>query len=427
MLKHKIIIDELKDQYLLDDKPWIIGFSGGKDSSVLLQLAWYALRELPREKLTKNVHVVCNDTLVENPKIVEWIDLNLENIAKQAEKEGLPIIVAKTTPALQDSFWVNLIGKGYPAPNSTFRWCTERLKINPTTKYIKDQINVSGEVIILLGTREDESNTRKASIKKFQIEDQRLRRHVELNLAYVYAPIKDMTTNEVWQYLLQAPSPWNGSNRDLITLYRNGTGGDCPLVIDTTTQSCGQSRFGCWVCTVVKTDKSMVALIDNGEEHLLPLLELRDWLVENRNKDEFRQMKLRNGGDGKGPYNIATRGYILKRLLEAQQITGETLLTIQELKAIQIIWNMDGFNISAYTIYNEVFQTNQNEPIMTSKDVIKDLQKAALAEICEKHDVDLDTMINLVNNERDKNLLKGRVDIQRIIQKHIKEQVAITP
>ncbi len=418
------IKDEIKDQYLLDNRPWIIGFSGGKDSSLLLQLVWYALRELPKNKLTKEIHVVCNDTLVENPKVVEWIDKNLDNINKQAQKEKLPIIVAKTFPELEDSFWVNLIGKGYPTPNSSFRWCTERLKINPTTKYIKKQVAKKGEVIILLGTRSDESSNRKKSVEKFQIANNRLRRHVELNLAYIYAPIKNLTTNQVWQYLLQAPSPWNGSNRELVTLYKNGSGGDCPLVIDKTTPSCGQSRFGCWVCTVVRKDKSMEALIDNGEEYLEPLLDLRDWLSENRNKDEYRQMRLRNGGKGKGPYNIQTREYLLKRLLQAQKESGEKLITSQELKAIQIIWQMDGFNKNVYEIYYQVYEQKKSFD-MTKKDKIKQEQQQSLIQLCREKGINPDKMQNLVQSEKDKKLLKKRYNIQKIITNTIEEEVAI--
>jgi DNA sulfur modification protein DndC len=424
MINIKYIKEEIKDQYLKDNRPWIIGFSGGKDSTAVLQLVWYALRELPKEKLQKEVHVVCNDTLVENPRIVEWIDRNLSSIENKARIEGLPIIVAKTTPELDDSFWINLIGKGYPAPNSSFRWCTERLKINPTTKYIKDQVAKKGEVIILLGTRSDESSNRKKTVAKFQISTNRLRRHVELNLAYIFAPIKDVTTNELWQYLLQVPSPWNGTNRDLVTLYKNGSGGDCPLVIDTSTPSCGQSRFGCWVCTVVKRDKSMEALIDNGEEHLEPLLELRDWLVDNRNKDKYRQMRLRNGGKGKGPYNIQTRQYILKRLLEAQKISGEQLLTSQELKGIQVIWQMDGFDANAYQIYYEVYDEKKIYS-MTPKDKLKQKQKEELADLCLKNKVNPDKMLNLVKNEKDKRLLRKRNNIQKIIAETIREEAGL--
>lgn len=422
MLNIAYIKEEIKDQYLLDDKPWIIGFSGGKDSTALLQIVWHALRELPKEQLTKEVHVVCNDTLVENPKIVQWIDTNLERIRFQADKEGLPIVVAKTTPELDDSFWVNLIGKGYPTPNNSFRWCTERLKINPTTKYIKQQISQKGEVIILLGTREDESANRKRSIKKFQIANQRLRRHIELDLAYIYAPIKHLEINELWQYLLQIPSPWNGSNRDLITLYKNGSSADCPLVIDSSTQSCGQSRFGCWVCTVVKKDKSMESLIENGEENLLPLLDLRDWLVENRDKDEYRMMRLRNGGQGKGPYNIETRTYLLKRLLEAQQTSGEKLISTQELKAIQIIWNMDGFNRNVYEVFYEVYGIQNNFP-MSKKDTLKQLQQDELVKICNQNGIKPDSLIALVKAEKDKKLMSKKLNMQQIIENTIKESV----
>jgi DNA sulfur modification protein DndC len=415
MLKIKFIIDEIKDQYLLDDRPWIIGFSGGKDSSVVLQLVWTALKELPKEKLIKNVHIICNDTLVENPKIVEWIDKSLVNIEQQAKKDGLPFIVAKTTPILEDTFWVNLIGKGYPSPNSTFRWCTDRLKIKPTSRYIQKQIEQSGEVIILLGTRSDESSSRKKSMSKFQIDNQRLKRHMDLNLAYVYTPIKNITTNEIWQYLLQVPSQWNGTNRDLVTLYKNGTGGDCPLVIDTTTPSCGQSRFGCWVCTVVKKDKSMEAMIDNGEDWMIPMLEIRDWLVDNRDDDIYRMDRRRNGIAGKGPFNIEAREYILSSLLKAQQSTEQKLISNEELKAIQVLWNMDGFNSKVYDIYNSIYQTNLDID-MHDRDKIKMQQSEKLKEFSEKHGADFSKIETLINVVSDKKILRKRVGIQDTIK-----------
>lgn len=421
-MKFEFIQDEIIDQYLLDDRPWIIGFSGGKDSTALLQLTWYALREIPKEKRIKPIHVVCNDTLVENPKIVEWIDQSLDNIDKQARKEELPITVVKTTPVLEDSFWVNLVGKGYPSPTNSFRWCTERLKIKPTSRYIKQQIEQNGEVIILLGTREDESSNRKKSMEKYQIDRQRLKRHVDLDLAYVFTPLRFVTTQELWQYLLQAPSPWNGSNRDLVTLYKNGTGGDCPLVIDTSTPSCGQSRFGCWVCTVVKKDRSMEALIDNGEDWMLPMLELRDWLVEHRDNPGYRSDKRRNGTQGKGPFNIEARAKILTMLLEAQISTGQELITGQELKAIQVTWNLDGYSESVYQIYNDVYSlTSQNITDMNDWEKIKQQQAEKLKEICEKHEVDFKKVETLLNQQVSKALLSKKIGIQDAIKRVIEQ------
>jgi DNA sulfur modification protein DndC len=259
--------NEIIDQYLYDenDRPWIIGFSGGKDSTMLLQVVWRALKKIEPILLKRRIYVVCNDTMVENPRMVKFIKGTLKKIQIAANEQQIPLTVHETMPKMDDSFWVRLIGLGYPAPNRFVRWCTERLKINPTTQFIKDKISEEGEAIILLGTRSAESGNRAKSIKKHEIKGQRLRKH-QLPNAFVYAPIKDVTTNEVWQYLNQVPPPWGGTHKELVTLYRNANAGDCPLVIDETTPSCGNSRFGCWTCTVVNKDKSMEGLIDNGEE-----------------------------------------------------------------------------------------------------------------------------------------------------------------
>lgn len=387
---------EIQDQYLADDnkRPWIIGFSGGKDSTMLLQLVWNALRKLDPAvaHLERDVWVVCNDTLVENPRIARFVEGTLKKIELAAVEQGIPFKVQRTSPPLEDTFWVKLIGRGYPAPSNTFRWCTERLKINPTTRFIKSQISERGEVIILLGTRSAESQRRANSIKKHAVRGQRLRKHVLPN-AFVYAPIKDVETNEVWQYLSQVPPPWGGTNHELRTLYLNASSGDCPLVIDTTTPSCGQSRFGCWVCTVVKRDRSMEGLIENGEDWMEPLVELRDDLAENRNRRELRerfrrQDRLSGTEDDEtwGPYIPAYRAQVLEKLLRAQhdiqasQGDWMQLISHQELVAIQVIWYRDGiFSPTVSEIYNRVYQTT----IDMSRNVEKKREEEELLrEVC---------------------------------------------
>ncbi len=369
------IEEEILDQYLIDDnnRPWVIGFSGGKDSTLLLQLVWNALKKVPDGiRFDRDIYIVCNDTLVENPRIVQFVERTLKRIEEATTKYGMPFKVQRTTPVLEDTFWVKLVGLGYPAPNNTFRWCTERLKIDPTTRFIKTQISEKGEVIILLGTRSAESSNRARSIKKYEVKGKRLRKHILTN-AFVYAPIKDIETNEVWQYLMQVPPPWGGTHKELVTLYRNANSGDCPLVIDDTTPSCGNSRFGCWVCTVVSRDKSMDGLIENGEEWMWPLMELRDELVLNRNNRENREvyrrqdrLKIREADkdDDWGPYSPKYRAKILEMVLRAQreiqQSQGETLQLIshQELVAIQVLWYRDGiFNQKVSDLYNRIYET----------------------------------------------------------------------
>ena len=149
------IIEELKDQYLEEDRytrPWIIGFSGGKDSTVLLTLVWIAMQQLREEgkALNRNVYVVCNDTMVENPVIEEYVSTVLTTIARAAKEQQMPVSVSTTTPALEDSFWCCVIGKGYPVPNNSFRFCTEKMKIKPTSQFITEQVAADGEAIVLV-------------------------------------------------------------------------------------------------------------------------------------------------------------------------------------------------------------------------------------------------------------------------------------
>lgn len=168
--KINYIISELKDQYLIDDnlRPWIIGFSGGKDSTALLQLVWLAISEVPIEKRKREVYVVCNDTLVENPVIQAYVYEVLKKIKEAAASMSMPIRVETTIPRLEDTFWVNVIGRGYPVPNNAFRWCTDKMKIKPTSRFLTDQVAENGEAIILIGTRSSESTTRAKSIKNMK-------------------------------------------------------------------------------------------------------------------------------------------------------------------------------------------------------------------------------------------------------------------
>ncbi|MDR1679926.1 MAG: DNA phosphorothioation system sulfurtransferase DndC, partial [Prevotellaceae bacterium] len=294
------IISELKDQYLIDDnlRPWIIGFSGGKDSTALLQLVWLAIKQISEEQRNREIYVVCNDTLVENPIIQAYVDDILQKIEQAAVEQNLPIKVQKTIPRLEDSFWVNVVGRGYIVPNNTFRWCTDRMKIKPTSRFITEQVAENGEAIILVGTRRSESATRANTIKKHEIRGSRLTKHPNEANTFVYPPIKELMLEEVWYIINTMTSPWGADNSKLFEIYANASADDyeCPVVVtDDKHRSCGQSRFGCWTCTVVKEDKSLTAQVDNGQEWLKPLLDLRKSMFDERNVSENREETRRNG------------------------------------------------------------------------------------------------------------------------------------
>ncbi len=421
----KEIEAEIADQYLHDDNPrsWIIGFSGGKDSTTLLQLVWYAVKSVPAELRTRKIYVVCNNTLVENPKILDFSERVLNKIQKAASEQSMPVYVSRTVPKLEDTFWVNLIGKGYPTPNNLFRWCTERLKINPTTQFILNKISEEGEAILLLGTRSDESSSRAKSIKKHTVQGQRLNKHV-LPKAFVYTPIKHVTIDDLWQYLMQIQSPWGANNKELITLYKNANSGDCPLVIDKETPSCGNSRFGCWVCTVVKKDKSMEGLIGSGEEWMEPLIEFREMLVESRDKEGWREMRRRNNDEGPGPYTPEIRALFLEKLLQAQHEIQKTepemtLINYQELVAIQVIWYRDClFKYKVSEIYNKIYETKfsfEYEDERTKK------EKELLKTICAERPKDYTLIADLLTLQKSKTLLMNNRGLQNDLENRIEQ------
>lgn len=363
----KELVDEIQALYQADDVPWIVGYSGGKDSTACLQLVWLALRSLPPEKRTKPLRVISTDTLVENPVVAAWVTHSLDAMRQKAEQEDLPIRAHRLTPSVVDSFWVNLIGRGYPAPRHKFRWCTERLKIKPSNSFITGVVAESGEAILVLGTRKAESQARARSMQR--LEAQRIRDRLSPNASLpnclVYSPIEAWSNDDVWLFLMQFENPWGYNNKDLLTMYQGASpDGECPLVVDTSTPSCGDSRFGCWVCTLVDEDKSMRAMIQNDEdkEWMLPLLMLRNKLDSPNDRDirDFRRMsglvQIFHNDPIPGPYTQEARAEWLREVLRAQQairrnpttpenVRGIELITAEELREIRRLWVIEKHEI----------------------------------------------------------------------------------
>ena len=419
---------EIREVYKTNTYPWVIGYSGGKDSTATLQLVWHAIAALAPADRQKKVYVIASDTLVETPVIVDMIDQTLRKINATARAEDLPFSAHKVSPQRDQTFWVNLIGRGYPAPTPRFRWCTERMKINPANEFILQRASEAGEVVTVLGARISESSTRSQVLQPKDPNKIRQRtvpgnalltRHTKLRRAYVYTPIKEWSTDDVWTYLLQVPSPWGGNNRDLAALYRTANAGECPLVIDDTTPSCGNSRFGCWVCTVVERDSTMNALIDSGEEWMYPLLQFRDWLAETRDptrKHEFRDYKRRNGtvnykADGtliRGPYRLEFCQEILRRLLRTQQDvrrngpdSNAELITATELHEIRRLWRIErqDFADMVPVIYRESVGDDLVWPQDDASNFAKE-DAELLVGFCAANRVPVEMVLKLIQMER---------------------------
>lgn len=430
------IEEEVRWLYGSDDRPWVIGYSGGKDSTCALHLIWSALSGLPKKKRKKPVYVLSSDTLVETPVIVDYINNAIVNINAAAKAQSIPVEARKVVPDISDSFWVNLLGRGYPAPSKRFRWCTERLKIDPANAFIKEKVAEFGEVVMVLGVRRAESATRAQVMSLHRIKNSVLSRHTTLLGAYVYTPIEAFSTDDVWSYLLQNDNPWGGDNRQLLAMYRNAQAGECPLVVDKNTESCGNSRFGCWVCTVVTKDKAMEAMIDNGEAWLEPLLDLRDELAATQDpaeKSKVRDFRRRDGrvafktGSNEtipGPYRISFRKSFLKKLLEAQMEMnrsaplGEKTVLIHDAELLEIrrLWRSEAgdWHDTVAALVREVL--GRELPIEDDGAFKFDGEDGAiLEEVCAEYDVPPALLAQLLEVERSVRGLKRRAAVHQKI------------
>ena len=404
------VLEVIKQLYLEDRIPWICGYSGGKDSTAIVQLVWMALRQIPKEKRVKTVHVISTDTMVESPVVAVWSSQSLKKMAEAAAAEDLPIIPHRLTPEIRNTYWVQVIGRGYPYPRQNFRWCTDRMKIAPANNFIKEILDAESEAIMVLGSRKAESATRKAVLEGY--EKKRYRAHLSPNgsfpNSYVFTPIENWTNDNVWQFLVQYENPWGHSNKELMAMYSGASAdGECPMVIDTSTPSCGNSRFGCWICTLVTEDKSMNAMIKNDEEKawMLPLLDFRNYIASmedksvDRNRRDFRRMtgKLtwHNGRLVHGPYTKEVREDFLRKLLELdiliheigpEEIKDVPLITMEELRMIRKLWldEKREFDDSLPRIYEEVTGKPFIDPAIKTNKYYSKAEWDLLGKVCQE-------------------------------------------
>ncbi len=404
------IIQEMSFVYQHDQRPWMIGFSGGKDSTLLCCLVMEMLQRLTPDKRNKTVYIVTSDTMVENPIVRNYMHKMSDLIGKSGKE--LRIQSDIIYPKVEDTFWCKVIGLGYPTPEPPgFRWCTDRLKIQPMNAYTYETIRNNGEVILLLGVRKAESTYRANNIRAREIEGKLLVPHNDIKNAYIYNPLTEIPNEEVWKFLLKDDglSPWGSDNKYLFSLYQGENLGEEQSVIGEVDKEkipvTGNSRFGCWICTMVKEDKSLQTFIDRGETWLIPLRNFRNWLIGLRSDPNAREYKRRNGSVyrkpdgaiGQGPFTMETRKEMLRRLLQLEEKTGFSLITIDELKQIDLLWDNEGdlSRRSLVTIYSSVkgkqLPWDEYKLPVFPDDIIAEIRR-----LCEENDIEFELIAKLI-------------------------------
>lgn len=408
------IITFLTELYLQDNKEWIDTYSGGKDSTLVLSLLFKMLQRLPKEKRTKRIHIVSADTKVESKQMTTYLKKNLELI-KQFEEE-LNLVVHLVEPDLKNSFFWNVIGRGVvaPKPPSPFQWCTKKMKINPMNKKMDEiiseaPINLSNvfnnagieskevterpyDVMMLVGSRLDESVKRANSIKKYSDKEQELfGRNPDYHNVKMCYPIKYVKTSDLWAYIMaEQELPWGLPTSELFDMYSDGSG-ECPMTQDELTKAkgCGStnSRNGCWVCLYAgRNDKMLETLISSGQTEVKYLAEWKAFLydvtydvryreplrrreVEENNKkvelttfenedlfsllpedkienDYLNFERAKKTEYVPGGFTFEMRLMLLQKLLYTQKKVGYELLEKEELNAILKNWEEEGYEFS---------------------------------------------------------------------------------
>jgi len=309
----------------------------------VLQLIWLALHRVSAAH--KPVYVCYVDTGMEHPLYDRTARSTLSDVAAAAAQQGLPIHVRTLEPELKNRYFVCVIGRGYAPPTHWFRWCTRNLRIKPMSRFIRSQISLSGDVVVALGLRKAESQARSRILAKYSCDRPFTGPYGSMAHALAFTPIEDFGAEDVWQFLMQTPCPWGASNRKLAHLYARAAGGECPTYTfrKGLAPSCGGSRFGCWTCTVVRTDRSGQCLAEEDKAFEM-LVDFRDWLAHMRSDPRCRWRIRRNRKPGPGPLTIAARRNAFQRLLALERQSGFTLIKPEEVRVISELWTRDGGN-----------------------------------------------------------------------------------
>lgn len=305
----------------LSDEINLVSFSGGKDSTTVLQLVLHAVNQS-----TGKLYIVTADTLMEIPYFQEYVDAVRNRITEYIDRSGLNAEIVTVTPAITDSFWVSVLGKGYPAAHMGFRWCTGVLKIDPITKFTR-KLTKGKRFSVFVGVRSSESALRARIYKQKDYKP------------HHFAPILDWSSHDVWEYLLTEPCPWGDDHSKIVEVYRYSS--DECVYGEAQGVCVGNARYGCWACPLQAERQLDMIAYHTGDERYKRLKWYKKRLVTCANNPVYRSRIRRNGTVGLGPFLVKYRERLFRDLKHVEQQTGWKLITPKEEVEIKKHWDLD--------------------------------------------------------------------------------------
>ena len=288
-----------------DRRPWVLAYTGGEYSTLLLQLVWEVVEALPDAERRRPIVLAGNDRLVESPLVRDRLRDGPTTIRREARRRGLPLTLRYPRPCLDRTLWVEVIGRGRVPRTGAFRWRSDRMRVRPPSRLLERLVPSDEEVVLLVGTCEAEPETRRRpTTKRGAGARPRNRRHPDG--CRRFTPLTALDDGEVWTVLRQRDPPWGGTHRDLIALY-----GDA---------GARERLFG-----------------------------FREWLLalgdDDANRDRtHRDGSVRRRSDGSyvmGPFTLSVRKTIFERLLALREALGADLIHPGEIELIEDLWRRD--------------------------------------------------------------------------------------
>ncbi|ACK78634.1 conserved domain protein [Acidithiobacillus ferrooxidans ATCC 23270] len=382
-------------QRLLCDRPVSVAWSGGKDSSVVLNLTMQAAKAVLEsgQTIAAPILVTHGDTGIENPEIRAYASTEIGRLRRYAERHRIPLAVHVATPNLTESWPLRVIGgRALPSFPGMNHDCTTDLKIHPMQRLRKRLQNpkTAASLVTIIGTRFEESPQRAA--RMLEREETADKPWLGDDNQWYLSPIAYWTMEEVWEYLGQC----RDGNPDVLTfsrfeevfrIYADAAGSSCAVVGDMATKGqakpCG-ARTGCAVCTPIGRDKSLEAMIeaDPRYHYLLGLNQLQRFLLNTR-WDFTRRNWMGRSVDAEGYITIAPDVYspdmlrdLLRYVLTIDAVEAETAraeghaprfqwIDPKILLAIDAQWSLYGYHpaFEALRIFHDVHDLGRRYPV----------------------------------------------------------------